>query len=121
MQWSWRMTNIGTIFSWLWILCGPISQRSYLSIRSHTFVSSFFSSSPLDDDNDPPLKQPQRSFWLPTTTMTSFQVLLTGASGYLGQHLLWHWMQHGIQLDHHDDKVVVVVALYHRMRSLPRP
>jgi len=38
------------------------------------------------------------------------RILLTGASGYLGQHLLYYWMQHA-PLEDYDYKIT---ALYHR-------
>jgi len=46
------------------------------------------------------------------------KILLTGASGYLGQHLLWHWMTNGISLDaagnNGDIISYTVVAVYNQ-------
>lgn len=44
-------------------------------------------------------------------------ILLTGASGYLGQHLLWYWMNEGLSTG---SERVTVVAVYNQSESFSR-
>ena len=46
--------------------------------------------------------------------ITGTTILLTGASGYLGQHLLWHWMKDGLSTC---KGRVSVVAIYNHSES----
>ncbi len=46
-----------------------------------------------------------------TSSGTATKILLTGASGYLGQHLLWHWMTKGLP---GSKGVITIIALYNQ-------
>jgi dTDP-4-dehydrorhamnose reductase len=61
----------------------------------------------------------------PTTSKNGVTVhlILTGASGYLGQHLLSHWIEHGILPPSSSPDVDIkfkISALYHKSESFPK-
>ena len=54
-----------------------------------------------------------------SSTRRKIHLILTGASGYLGQHLLSHWIQKGVL---HQDKTFEfqITALYHKSETFPK-
>ena len=54
-----------------------------------------------------------------SSARTKIHLILTGASGYLGQHLLSHWIQKGVL---HEDSTFEfqITALYHKSETFPK-
>jgi dTDP-4-dehydrorhamnose reductase len=63
---------------------------------------------------------------IPSTNGATFHLILTGASGYLGQHLLSHWIEFGVlppsssSSSADGDIKFKISALYHKSESFPK-
>ena len=53
-----------------------------------------------------------------TSTTKTVHLILTGASGYLGQHLLSHWIREGVIQDESSVQFYIT-ALYHKSETFP--